>query len=82
MKYISENNIDDFEFHNALAYYKSYEDNNLTMAVQCINIHEDAAENDYDVDMEIDYAEMTLENICFLSYTDADAIHLKGKRCI
>ena len=79
MKYISEN-IDDFEFHDALAYYKSYEDNNLAITVQRLNIHEDAAENDYDVDMEIAYAEMTLKNIRVLSYTDADAIRLEGKQ--
>ena len=57
MKYRVENELDLFEFHDAEFSFISFEKNELVLSAKHLNIHENAAQNPHDCDMEIDLAE-------------------------
>ena len=56
MKYISENRLQDFEFHDAELLSISFINDCLTLEADYLNVHSDAIQNPFDVDMEIEKA--------------------------
>lgn len=59
MKYRSENQFDIFEFHDAEFTLVRFENGNLTVSAECLNIHKDAEQNPHECDMEIERAVIT-----------------------
>ena len=68
VRYISENALHDFEFHDAAFTNGSFADTCLTFDVRYLNIHKDAVQNPFDTDMEIDVARITFYGFKVLSY--------------
>ena len=60
MRYRSINSLRDFEFHDAVWTLVSHSDGSLAGDVKYLNIHQDAGQNPYDCDMEIENARITL----------------------
>lgn len=82
MKYCSINQFENFEFHDAITNFISYEDSNMVIGVECLNIHKNVELNPYDFDMEIEYAEITFDKITVHSFSDADSIQYEGEDAI
>lgn len=82
MKYCSINKFYNFEFHDAITNFISFNDNNLVIGVECLNIHKNTEHNPYDFDMEIEYAEIILKKITIHSFSDADSIQYEGEDAI
>jgi hypothetical protein len=61
MKYTSYNHLHDFEFHDAVLILESYEDHQLTLTAEHLNLHKDAKQNPYDRDMEIQTARIIFQ---------------------
>lgn len=53
MKNISTDRFCDFEFHDSEWSFISWENGNLTVRIEMLNIHKDAEQNDMGKDMEI-----------------------------
>ncbi len=68
MKYTSVNKLCDFEFHDALMKLELLSSDCLKVIVSYLNIHKDADENPYDVDMEIAKAIITFQGFELRSY--------------
>ena len=60
MRYRSINSLRDFEFHDAVWTLVSHRDSSLAGDVKYLNIHQDAGQNPFDCDMEIENARITL----------------------
>ena len=61
MKYISNNRLFDFEFHDAVLTFESFIDKRLIVQADCLNIHKDAAQNPFETDMEIASARLSFD---------------------
>lgn len=59
MRYRSENEFGIFEFHDAQFILERFENGNLTVSAEHLNIHRNTAQNPSETDMEIDYAIIT-----------------------
>ncbi len=68
MKYRSSKILDDFEFHDAGFTFESFDNQNLVVTAQCLNIHKSAEQNPYSKDMEIELARITFQGIHFISF--------------
>lgn len=68
MKYCVENQLSLFEFHDAEFSFTSFDNNNLVVSVKHLNIHENAKENPYNCDMEIDFANISFYGIQTISF--------------
>lgn len=68
MKYISENRLSDFDFHDGKFVLESLEDHHLTVNASFLNIHKTAEQNPFDTDMEIANARITFRDFCLQSY--------------
>ena len=68
MKYRVENELDLFEFHDAAFSFISFEKNELVLSAKHLNIHENAAQNPHDCDMEIDFAEFVFIGFDVVSF--------------
>lgn len=64
MKYCSIDRMNDFEFHDSLFTFVSWDNNKLVVSAKCLNVHKDAAPNNLNSDMEISLARITFEGIC------------------
>jgi len=58
MKYSSVDRFDDFEFHDCEFTFVSWEDDRLVVSAKFLNIHKDAPQNNFGVDMELDKAQI------------------------
>lgn len=79
MRYKSENQLELFDFHDSELSYVSYDEKNLVISAQFLNIQKSAEQNPTDYDMEIQEARLTFRAVSELSYepgrawtTDAD----------
>lgn len=70
MKYISKNQTKDFEFHDTSIISSRRVNNSLFLTTKFLCIHENSANNPFDTDMEIDFADITLENFLIKSYKE------------
>ena len=61
LKYISNNRLFDFEFHDAVLTLESYIENRLIVHADFLNIHKDAEQNPFGTDMEITSARLSFE---------------------
>lgn len=61
MKYHSENELDIFEYHDAEFTLVRFENGELTIAAEHLNIHKDTPQNPSASDMEIEYAAITFK---------------------
>ena len=68
MKYQSSNILRDFEFHDALFTFESFDNEVLTVAVRYLNIHKSTEQNQYPTDMEIELARITFHEFCAKSF--------------
>ncbi len=68
MKYISENMLSDFEFHDARFSLDTFNNGCLKIACSYLNIHKTAKQNPHESDMEIDIAHITFEGLKIVSY--------------
>jgi len=68
MKYKSVNMLQDFEFHDSLWDFVSYDSGKLIVDVRFLNVHSDAAQNPEDCDMEIQLARMTFYGCRIITY--------------
>jgi len=68
MKYISENRLQDFEFHDAELLSISFINDCLTLEADYLNVHSDAIQNPFDVDMEIEKAVLSFSGFKVYSY--------------
>ena len=68
MRYISVNNLSDFEFHDSEFTLDLFEDKTLRVKADYLNIHKDTEYNTHGTDMEIDKAYITFEGFNLLSY--------------
>lgn len=68
MKYVSTNIFSDFEFHDAYFKFKKFENHELTISAQYLNIHKNTEQNHYPTDMEIDTAKITFQGFCTESF--------------
>lgn len=66
--YISDK-LDDFEFHDAVAYRIEATDNQILFDLKCLNIHSTAPQNPYFKDMEIPDARILFNNAQAESFT-------------
>jgi len=93
MKYLSDNKLSDFEFHDAEFTLDSFDNDRLIVNAVYLNIHKDAEQNPHETDMEIASARITFSEFKLLSYesgraykqdengnyyTDEPQIHLIG----
>ncbi len=58
----------DFEFHDAVIYFKDCEGDCLNITAKYLNLHKDAKENPYGCDMEIASADICLRNFKICSF--------------
>ena len=97
MKYISTDRLCDFEFHESEWRFVSWENGNLTVSIDKLNIRKDAEQNDTGKDMEIKEAFATfivikqptyeLPRIWYKdengnSYTDEPRVVLEGREAL
>ena len=82
MHYSSTNRLQDFEFHDSELYFVSWEDNRLIVSAKYLNVHKDAAPNNWGTDMEIAEARITFYGFELKEFepgrawkTDADGKH-------
>ena len=68
MKYSSVNNLQDFEFHDSQMEFIGYADGKLVVAVKHLNIHKATLQNDFEIDMEINLAQITFEGLSVKSF--------------
>ncbi len=68
MKYRSSKILDDFEFHDAGFTFESFDNQNLVVTAQYLNIHKSTEQNPYSKDMEIELARITFQGIHFISF--------------
>lgn len=68
MKYISNNRLFDFEFHDAVLTLESYIENRLIVHADFLNIHKDAEQNPFGTDMEITSARLSFEEFTIQSF--------------
>ncbi len=68
MKYCVENQLSLFKFHDAEFSFTSFDNYNLIVSVNHLNIHKYAKENPYDCDMEIDSANISFYEIQIISF--------------
>ena len=61
-------NLKDFEFHDSVFSFVSFEDDCLTVECEYLNIHKDSACNPFSTDMEIEKAEICFKNLRVISY--------------
>jgi len=71
MKYISINKVDDFEFHDAVIDFFSFQNDDLEVSIKHLNIHSTAMQNPFDEDMEIKEARIAFKGFIPISYTKA-----------
>ena len=76
MKYQVENQLDQFEFHDAEFSLIGFDKKELTVSVKHLNIHKDTKENPHDCDMEIRLANVSFQNIHILSFEPMRAYQL------
>ena len=69
MKYVSIDQLHDFEFHDSVWSFVSWENDNLTVKIRMLNIHKDAEQNGSAEDMEIKEATVTFTGIKHAMYT-------------
>ena len=81
MKYMSVDRLSDFEFHDAEIELVSFAEHQLIVQAQYLNVHQDAAQNPFETDMQIDRARMVFEGFDCISYEPGRAWHTdeKGK---
>lgn len=60
MKYVSIDQLHDFEFHDSVWSFVSWANDNLTVKIRMLNIHKDAEQNGSAEDMEIKEATVYL----------------------
>jgi len=64
MKYKSKNRLFDFEFHDSFAKIKKYENHNLSLFIDALNLHKDADQNEEGVcDLELGRAIISFEKL-------------------
>ncbi len=68
MKYHFENQLNIFEFHDSKFSFISFDENELCISAEHINIHKDAKENPHDYDMDISLAKIYFQNIKIHSF--------------
>ena len=68
MNYRVENQLELFEFHDALFSPVSLDREKLIISAEYLNIHKNTRQNPFNYDMEIDYAQITFTNFRALSY--------------
>lgn len=68
MKYRIENQLELFEFHDALFSPVSLDREKLIISAEYLNIHKNTQQNPFNYDMEIDRAQITFTNFRALSY--------------
>lgn len=80
MKYISDN-LNDFEFHDAVLEFVSFKENTLIVTAKALNIHKDTKQNTNDYDAEIKSALITFEKfgVTSLEFLRAYKTNSKGK---
>ena len=69
MKYCIQDQLSQFEFHDAELSLLSFDGNTLRLSVRFLNVHKGIPENPYDTDMEIESAVMTFQGFQMHSYT-------------
>ncbi len=74
MKYASVDRLSDFEFHDAEIELVSFTEHQLIVQAQYLNVHQDAAQNPFESDMEIDRARMTFDGFDCISYEPGRAL--------
>ncbi len=70
MKYISENRLMDFVFHDSEMSLKSFEDGKLVLKAEFLNLSKDSPQNPHGNDMQLDKAEIAFEGFGVNSVTD------------
>ena len=68
MKYILEDILSDFEFHDAKLTFGTFQNDCLKVNCNYLNIHKNSVQNPFDTDMEIDTAQITFEGFKVISY--------------
>lgn len=68
MKYCVKNQLNLFEFHDSKFSLISFEENELCICSEHMNIHKNAKENPHDYDMDISLSKISCENTEILSY--------------
>lgn len=79
MKYISVDRLSDFEFHDARIELASFTGHQLTVQARYLNVHQDAAQNPFESDMEIERARMTFDGFDCISYEPGRALERDGQ---
>ena len=74
MKYISKNRLSDFEFHDVVLTFESFNDHRLIVQAAYLNIHKDAVHNPFETDMEIACARISFVNCTIKSYEPLRAL--------
>ncbi len=69
MRYCIQDQLSQFEFHDAELSLLSFDGNTLRLSVRFLNVHKGIPENPYDTDMEIESAVMTFQGFQMYSYT-------------
>ncbi len=62
MKYLSENRLFEFVFHDCSFILKDHDEGKLTIEAEFLNISKRAPQNEYDRDMQLDKTIITFEN--------------------
>ncbi len=75
MKYVSENSLTDFIFHDAELKFLEYFNNNLTVSVKHLKVHKLTQQNKF-TDMEISLAQIVFKNFSVKSFGINNNNHL------
>lgn len=68
MKYQAVNTLYDFEFHDAVLHFVSYDSGSLVLDAMHLNIHKNTTQNTANCDMEIQLARITFCGCEILTY--------------
>ena len=71
MRYQCVDRLEDFEFHDARLRANRLDSDRLEASVQYLNLHQDAAQNPFEQDMELGSASLTMEGFSVLCYEPA-----------
>ncbi len=69
MTYVSGNRLEDFEFHDAMLRYESYQGNVLVVSAAYLNIHKGTVQNPGEFDQEIAAARITFTDFSVQTLT-------------
>ena len=71
MRYQCVDRLEDLEFHDARLRANRLDSDRLEASVQYLNLHQDAAQNPFEQDMELGSASLTMEGFSVLCYEPA-----------